>query len=125
MGKAIDFIHLQSKKKNEEKSNQSAEDDKCPFHRILLFAMHLHCVGHIFPKWMVDVLTLFNDSELKSCHEAASLGQQQRKLFLDTVCECKEPDSFIYVDTNASIETSVHSNWALVNVSTPNAKYCN
>eukprot|EP01083_Nonionella_stella_P008562 24712_1 len=101
----------------------------CPFRKVLMFAMHLHLTGTSLPKWMVNVLTLFNDSDLKSCHEAASLGKSQRKLFVDTVCHFSEPDNFIYVNTMDSIEIGdgkkkvKYASWAVVNVAKDNAKY--
>lgn len=100
--------------KEEEKGNgvstvkavdsEHSEEESCPFRRVLLFALHLHLTGSALPKWMVDLLTLFADSEQKGCAEAASLGRRQRKLFVDTVCRCPEPDGFIFVDTDESIE---------------------
>ena len=82
----------------------TTEEEPCPFGKVLTFALHLHLAGSVLPKWMVDVLTLFGDSEQSGCAEAASLGQRQRKLFVDTVCRCTEPDRFIFVDTAESIE---------------------
>ena len=122
INKSIEYINA---KQGDQKSEEvKSEDATCPFHDILMFAMHLHLVGCVLPKWMINILTLFNDSNLKTCHEAASLGKHQRKLFLDTVCKMQEPDNFIFVDTSKSIEIGgKYSNHCIVNVCSENAKY--
>ena len=57
--------------------------------------------------------------------EAASLGQRQRKLFLDTTRACAEPDNFILVDTDDAIalNSDKQASFAVVEVAEEGAKY--